>query len=238
MKSKYKRIVLKLSGEVVSGKQGFGFSTTSLNYLIQEIKDATDTDVEIGIVVGGGNIFRGKKSFRKLSIDRVRADYIGILSTLINSIIIQNLLESSGISSSVMSVIDVGGFAEPFSVKKAKQYLKQKYIVIFACGTGNPFFTTDTSAVLKAIETEAELLLKGTKVDGIYDKDPLNYKNAKFYSRVSYDFALENHLQIMDSTAFSLAMENKVKIIVFNILKKGNLKGVLEGKDIGSTITD
>ncbi len=237
MTSKYKRILLKLSGQIIAGKNDFGFSKTSLSHLKNEIKQVHNLGVQIGIVIGGGNIFRGKRAVKDFDVERVSADFMGMLATLINALLLQNILEAENLPTRVMSAINVAQLAEPFIRRRAITHLENKVIVIFACGTGNPFFTTDTAAVLKAIETESQVIIKGTKVRGIYDKDPEKYTDAKFYPELKYRYVIEKNLQVMDTTAFTLAMENNLPILVFNILKKGLLLNFLSGKHIGTMVT-
>ncbi len=238
MVSKYKRILLKLSGQIVAGDNSFGFSKSAVHHLRKEISDAYNLNVEIGIVIGGGNIFRGKEAVKHFAAERVSADHMGMLATLINSLLLQNILEEENLPTRVMSAINVAELSEPFIRRRALRHLEKGIIVIFACGTGNPFFTTDTAAVLRAIETESEIILKGTKVKGIYDKDPNKFKDAKFIEKVSYKHVIEKRLEVMDTTAFSLAMENNLPIHVFNILEKGNLYKILTGKKLGTIVSD
>lgn len=238
MASKYKRVLLKLSGQIIAGKKGFGFLKPSLHHLRDEIKDAYNLNVEIGIVVGGGNIFRGKEAVRNFGTERVSADYMGMIATLINALLLQNILEKQNLPTRVMSAINVAELAEPFIRRKAIRHLEKRRIVIFACGTGNPFFTTDTAAVLRAIEIESETILKGTKVRGIYDRDPKKFKGAKFLKELTFQNAIEKRIKVMDTTAFSLAMENNLPIFVFNILKKGYLRRLLTGENIGTVVSE
>jgi len=237
MSPKYKRILLKLSGQIIAGKKDVGFSKSALFHLRKEIKDVYNLGCEIGIVIGGGNIFRGKEAVEKFDSERVSADYMGMLATLINALLLQNILENENLPTRVMSAINVAELAEPFIRRKALRHLEKNRIVIFACGTGNPFFTTDTAAVLKAIETEAEIILKGTKVKGIYDRDPKKFKNAKFFKKLAYSYVIEKRLKVMDTTAFSLAMENNLPIFVFNILKSGYLLKIVNGENVGSIVS-
>lgn len=238
MISKYKRILLKLSGQIISGKNKFGFSKTALNHLRDEIIDAYDLNVELGIVIGGGNVFRGKDAVKDFSFNRVIADYMGMLATLFNASLLRNALENAKIPTSLMSAIPFIELAEPFIRRKAIEYLEEGRIVIFACGTGNPFFTTDTAGVLRALEIESEIILKGTNVKGVYDKDPNKFKDAKFFEKLNYQYVIEQRLEVMDTTAFSLAMINKLPIFVFNILKKGVLSRILSGDNVGSIVSD
>lgn len=238
MTAKYKRILLKLSGQIIAGGKKFGFSKSALYHLRDEIKGVYNLDVEIGIVIGGGNIFRGKEAVKDFTAERVSADYMGMLATLINALLLQNILEAWNLPTRIMSAINVAELAEPFIRRRALRHLEKGRIVIFACGTGNPFFTTDTAAVLRAVETESEIILKGTKVKGIYNKDPKKFKDAKFFRKLTYKHAIERRIEVMDATAFSLAMENNLPIIIFNILKKGNLRKIVSGESIGSIVSD
>jgi uridylate kinase len=238
MSSDFQRVLLKLSGEIVSGDKPFGFSKSALNHLRDEILEAQKLDIEIAIVIGGGNVFRGKEAIRNFHIERVDADFLGMLATLYNATLLKNLLVERNISTRVMSAIEISELAEPFTRDRAIHHLEKGRIVIFACGTGNPYFTTDTAAVLRAIEIGSDAILKGTRVKGLYDKDPEKFKNAEFIASTSYRFVMENHLKVMDATAFSLAMDNKIPIYIFNILKKGYLRRILTGENIGSIISN
>ncbi|MDD2889287.1 MAG: UMP kinase [bacterium] len=232
----YHRILLKLSGEILSGKQGFGVEPDMLSRITKEIAEVHKQSKQIAIVIGGGNIFRGVADAKKLQIDRVVGDYVGMLSTVTNSLILQNRLESLGIPTRVMSAIEVSKVAEPYIRRRAIRHLEKGRVVLFACGTGNPYFTTDTGAVLRGIEIGADVILKGTKVDGVYSADPKKDKNAKLYKKLSYDDVLSRKLGVMDLTAITLCSENKLPIIVFNISEHGNLKKVVEGKNIGTVV--
>ena len=235
-KLKYKRVLLKLSGESLSGSEESGISVKILNYLTAEIKSVYDLGAEIGIVVGGGNIYRGL-SAQAQGIDAVTGDYMGMLATIINSLALQNSLEKTGIPTRLLSAIDMNKIAEPFVKRRAVRHIEKKRIVIFGAGTGNPFFTTDTAGALRALEIGAEVILKGTRVDGVYNKDPEKNKDAKMFSEVSFSEALENNLKIMDMTAFALCRENKIPVIVFNMDKPGNFLKVVSGEKTGTIVS-
>ncbi len=237
MKPLYKRILLKLSGEALSEDDRGGISSKALISISQEIKSIWQLGCEIGLVVGGGNIYRGSERDKDV-IDSVTADYMGMLATVINGLALQNSLEKIGLETRVQSAFEMRQFCEPYIRRRAIRHLEKNRIVIFVGGTGNPYFTTDTAAALKAIEIKAEVILKATKVDGIYTKDPLKYPDAKRYDKLTYFEILQKRLKIMDSTAISLCMEYKIPIIVFNLFKKGNLKKVVLGKGIKTIVTD
>lgn len=231
----HKRILLKLSGEALLGKQKFGIDTGVLNDIADQVNLLQAHNIEIGIVIGGGNIFRGVES-KSFNIDRATADYMGMLATVINALALQGVLAKKGTDVRVMSSLSLTQVAEPYILTKALSHLRKKRVVIFAGGTGLPFFTTDTTAALRAIETKADALFKATKVDAIYSADPLKDKNARKYTSISYTEFLAKDLKAMDSTAISLCREYKMPIILFNIKKKGNLvRAVLKG-DIGTYI--
>ena len=231
---KYNRILLKLSGEALVGDKARGIDPEILIRYSKEIKKIYDKGVEIAIVIGGGNIYRGFN--HEFKIDRVQGDYMGMLATLINGLALQNTLENIGIPTRLQSAINVNKVAEPYIKRKALRHLDKKRIVIFCAGTGNPYFTTDSAAVLRAIEIEADVILKGTRVDGIYDCDPEKNNKAKKFHELKYDDAISKNLKIMDSTAFTLSKENKLPIIVFDINKTGNLKKIIQGKIIGTKV--
>lgn len=234
----YKRILLKLSGESFSGNDKEGIiKPEALAFISQQIQTAKGLGVEIATVVGGGNIIRGQIS-RLGVIDRVSADYMGMLATIINSLALQDSLESLGLSTRVMSAIHIDTLAEPYIKREALEYLGEGRVVILAGGTGNPYFTTDTTAALRATEIEADVVLKGTKVDGIYDDDPVKNPSARMFDHLSYMEVLNRRLKVMDLTAISLCMENKLPIIVFNLQKDGNLKKILLGEKIGTKVTE
>ena len=234
---KYKRVLLKLSGEALAGKDGYGINAEVLEKLADEIKEIYDLGVEIAIVVGGGNIFRGIQG-KSLKIDKATSDYMGMLATVINALALQNALEKKGIPTRVQSAIEMHQIAEPYIRRKAIRHLEKGRVVIFAAGTGNPFFTTDTAAALRAAEIGADILLKATKVDGIYDKDPNKNSNAKKYEKLSYKEALEKDIKVMDSTAFALCKDENIPILVFSIKEKGNLKKAILGEKVGTYVTN
>lgn len=231
----YNRILLKLSGEALLGDKSHGIDPKTINKYSKEIKSIVDLGVEVSIVIGGGNIFRGLSGANN-GIDRVQGDYMGMLATVINGLALQSSLEKIGLQTRLQTAINIEAIAEPYIKRKAVRHLEKKRIVIFGAGTGNPFFTTDSAAVLRAIEIEANVILKGTRVDGIYDDDPEINKNATKFNELKYDEAISKNLKIMDSTAFTLSKENKIPIIVFDINKTGNLKKIIEGKIIGTKV--
>lgn len=237
MKSKiqYKRVLIKLSGEALMGNEAYGIDENAVIEVAREIKNLRELGVEIAIVLGGGNIYRGKKG-EKAGMDRVTGDYIGMMATVMNALALQSALENLNIETSVQTALRIEKIAESYTRKNALTYLARGAIVIFACGTGNPYFTTDTAAALRAIEIKADILFKATKVDGVYDKDPEQYKNAKFYSEISYSDVLKKDLQVMDLTAITLCKENKLPLAVFNMRKKGNLKKAILGEHIGTIV--
>jgi len=233
---KYKRILLKLSGEALMGNKQFGIDNNRLMQYAEEIREISDLGVEIGIVIGGGNIFRGVQAERG-GMERTQGDYMGMLATMINSMALQAALESVGLFTRLQSAIEMKQIAEPFIKRKAVRHLEKGRIVIFGSGTGNPFFTTDSAASLRAIEIDAEVILKGTRVDGIYDKDPEENASAKKFDTITFDEAYEKNLKVMDMTAFTLCKENELPVIVFNMNKTGNLKKVVTGEEIGTLVT-
>ena len=232
---KYKRILLKLSGEALVGEKAGGIDPEILIKYSNEIKKIYDKGVEIAIVIGGGNIYRGFNNEYK--IDRVQGDYMGMLATLINGLALQNTLENIGIPTRLQSAINVNKVAEPYIKRKALRHLDKKRIVIFSAGTGNPYFTTDSAAVLRAIEIEADVILKGTRVDGVYDADPEKYPDANKYDTLTFDDAYEKKLKIMDMTAFTLCKENQIPVVVFDMNNSGNLKKVILGDNVGTLVT-
>ena len=231
----YKKILLKLSGEALMGDQEFGISSDVITSYAKQIKEIVDLGVEVSIVIGGGNIFRGISGAAQ-GVDRVTADHMGMLATVINSLALQNSIEKLGIPTRVQTAIEMPKVAEPFIKRRAQRHLEKGRVVIFGAGTGNPYFTTDTAAALRAIEMETDVVIKATKVDGIYDKDPVKYPDAKKYETVAYNEVLAKDLKVMDATAISLCRENKLPIIVFNSLIEGNLKRVVMGEHIGTTV--
>jgi len=232
----FNRILLKLSGEALMGDQSFGISPGMIKYVAEEVRSVFDLGVQTAIVVGGGNIFRGI-SAASYGMDRVSADRMGMLATVINSLALQDALEERGIQTRVQTAISMHEVAEPFILRRAIRHLEKGRVVIFAAGTGNPYFTTDTAAVLRAQEIHAEVLLKATKVDGLYDSDPLIQENAKFIEKISYMEVLEKQLQVMDMTAISLAMDNHLPLVVFNLTGRGNIRKVVCGETVGTRIS-
>ncbi|MFN8389356.1 MAG: UMP kinase [Bdellovibrionota bacterium] len=232
----YKRILLKLSGEALAGDRGYGIEPAVLGRIAQEIAEIHKTGVQVGIVLGGGNIIRGVSASVQ-GIDRVSADYMGMLATTINSLALQDALERAGVMTRVMSAIAMNAICEPFITRRAKRHLEKGRVVIFACGTGNPYFTTDTAAALRAKEITADVIMKATKVDGIYDKDPMTNSDAVLYKHIRFIDALKGKLRVMDATALSLCMEENIPIVVFNINVQGNIPKVARGEPIGSSVT-
>ena len=235
MKPVFSRVLLKLSGEALMGEQGYGIDPQVVRYLADEIQEVFGYGVELALVIGGGNIFRGVAASAK-GMDRVAGDQMGMLATLINSVALQDALEKKGMNSRLLSAVQVHAIAEPFIRRRAIRHLEKKRIVIFAAGTGNPYFSTDTAAALRAMEIHAEIILKATKVDGIYDKDPEKYPNAVKFDELDYMQVLSRGLKVMDSTAISLCMDNHMPIVVFNLKEKGNIKRIILGEKIGSWV--
>ena len=234
-KLKYKRVLLKLSGESLMGKQNYGIDSDILNYIADEVVKAVKTGVEIGIVIGGGNIYRGLSAVQQ-GVSRFTGDLMGMLATTINSIALQNSLEKRGFYTRLQSAIRMEEIAEPLIIRRAIRHLEKKRIVIFAAGTGEPYFTTDTAAALRAIEINADVILKGTRVDGVFDSDPEKNKNSKLFKKLSYSDVLEKNLRVMDLTSITLCKENKLPIIVFNMNKKDNLMKIISGVRIGTIV--
>ena len=232
---KYKRILLKLSGEALMGNQNHGIDPVRLNEYATEIKEIQKTGTEIAIVIGGGNIFRGVSGASK-GMDRVQADYMGMLATVINGLALQSALENNDVPTRLQTAIKIEAIAEPFIKRRATRHLEKGRVVIFGSGTGNPYFTTDSAAVLRAIEINADVILKGTRVDGIYNEDPEKNKEAIKFDTLSFDDVLKKGLKIMDTTAFTLSQENKLPIIVFDMNTKGNLSGIIKGENIGTRV--
>lgn len=236
MTTRYERIVLKLSGEALSGEQGFGIEPKIIQSIAEQVKEVAELGVEVAIVVGGGNIWRGKVG-SEMGMDRANADYMGMLATVMNSLALQDSLEMIGIPTRVQTSIEMRQVAEPYIRRKAIRHLEKKRVVIFAAGTGNPYFSTDTTAALRAAEIEAEVILMAkNNVDGVYSSDPLVNKDAKKYDKLSYMDMLNKGLEVMDSTASSLCMDNDIPLIVFSITEEGNIKRVVEGEILGTTI--
>lgn len=232
----YKRILLKLSGEALMGDRGFGIDPKTVDFIASEIKDTVKSGVEIAVVIGGGNIFRGIEASAK-GMDRVTADNMGMLATTINALAVQNALEKTGVPTRVQSAIEMMELAEPFIRRRAIRHLEKGRVVIFAAGTGNPYFTTDTAAALRAVEIGADIIFKATKVNGVYSADPVKEPNAKKFDRISYIEVLKRGLNVMDNTAITLCMDNRLPIMVFNLRVKGNVKKAAKGNNIGTTIS-
>ena len=232
---RYKRIILKVTGEVFAGAGNFGIDANTVKAFAQEIKEVKDLGCELALVIGGGNIFRGAVA-NEIGMDRASADTMGMLATVINSLALQDALEKIGVSTRVLSAIEMRQVAEPYIRRRATRHLEKGRVVIFAGGTGNPYFTTDTTASLRAMEVGAEVILKATKVDGIYDADPFKRSDANKFEELTYIEVLNRELKVMDSTAISLCMDNQLPIIVFNIMEKGNIKRVVLGESIGTLV--
>jgi uridylate kinase len=233
---KYKRIILKVTGEVFAGPQSFGIDAKTVKAFAQEIREVKELGCELALVIGGGNIFRGVIA-SEIGMDRASADTMGMLATVINSLALQDALEKLGVSTRVLSAIEMRQVAEPYIRRRATRHLEKGRVVIFAGGTGNPFFTTDTTASLRAMEIGAEVLLKATKVEGVYDADPIKNAGATKFEELTYIEVLNRELKVMDSTAISLCMDNQVPIIVFNIMEKGNIMRVVSGEPIGTLVS-
>ena len=234
--AKYQRLLLKVSGEMLAGEQGYGIQPSVLENLAEEIASVVALDVEVAIVIGGGNIFRGIAASAS-GMERASADYMGMLATVLNALALQNALERIGIMTRIQSAIEMRQLAEGYIRRRAIRHLEKSRVVLFAAGTGNPYFSTDTAAVLRAMEISAQVIMKGTKVDGIYDADPVTNPSAKKYERISFLSILNQKLTVMDSTAISLCMDNKLPLIVFNLKVKGNFKRVALGEPIGTLVT-
>jgi uridylate kinase len=232
----YRRIVLKLSGESLSGPDDFGIHSQTIQGIAQEVKQVREMGVQVALIVGGGNIFRGTRQ-KQLSIDRATGDYMGMLATVINGLALQDALETAGCKTRLMSAIEMHQVAEPFIRRRATRHLEKDRVVIFAAGTGNPYFSTDTAAALRAMEIKAQVILKATRVDGIFDADPEKVPDAKLFRRITYLDVLQKGLAVMDSTAISLCMDNKMPIIVFNMNVPDNLRRVVLGEAVGSIVT-
>jgi uridylate kinase len=234
--AKYQRVLLKVSGELLAGDEGFGINPSMIDAVADQIKEMVSMKVETAIVIGGGNIFRGIAG-SAAGMDRVSADYMGMLATVLNALALQSILEKKKVYTRVQSAIEMKELAEVYIRRKAIRHLEKKRVVIFAAGTGNPYFSTDTAAVLRSIEIGAEVILKGTKVDGVFDKDPMKDPTAKQYSKLTYLNVIDRGLKIMDSTAVTLCMDNDLPLIVFNLNEKENIKKVLMGEQVGTLIS-
>ena len=234
--AKYQRLLLKVSGEMLAGEQGYGIQPSILENLAEEIASVVALDVQVAVVIGGGNIFRGIAASAS-GMERASADYMGMLATVLNGLALQNALERVGIITRVQSAIEMRQLAEGYIRRRAIRHLEKNRVVIFAAGTGNPYFSTDTAAVLRAMEISAQVIMKGTKVDGIYDADPVTNPLAKKYEKISFLSILNQKLKVMDSTAISLCMDNKLPLVVFNLKVKGNFKRVALGEPLGTLVT-
>jgi len=232
----YKRILLKLSGEAMQGKQGHGIDAEVCASIALQIKEVLEAGVDVALVVGGGNIFRGQLESARFGLDRSVADYMGMLATVLNGLALQNALEQINVETRVMTAIDMHAVAEPYIRRRAMRHLEKKRVVIFVAGTGNPYFTTDTAAALRAKEIGAEVILKATKVDGVYSADPVKDKTAKKFTDLQFIDVLNKHLKVMDATAISMCMDNNLPIVVFDLMKVGNIKKVVFGEAIGTTV--
>ena len=232
----YRRILLKISGEMLAGNQSYGIHADVLTTLAEEIRDVVHMDVEVALVIGGGNIFRGMAATDS-GMERASADYMGMLATMLNALALQNVLEQTGLSTRVLSAIETRQLVESYIRRRAIRHLEKKRVVIFAAGTGNPYFTTDTAAALRAMEIKADVILKGTKVNGIYDSDPVRNPSATMYETLSFLSVLNKSLKVMDATAMTLCMDNGLPLIVFNLTEPGNLKRVVLGEKMGTLVT-
>lgn len=232
---KYSRVLLKLSGEALMGAGSYGIDTETVSEVAAQIWDVRELGTEIGIVVGGGNIYRGLKA-EKQGMDRVTADYMGMLATVMNALTLQDALRKLDLPVRVQTALDMEKVAEPYIRRRAIEYLESGAVVIFACGTGNPYFTTDTAAALRALEIKADVIFKATKVDGVYDKDPVAFSDAVFFPEISYMDVLQRELKVMDATAISLCMENDLAVVVFNLKGKDNMKRAVLGEQVGTTV--
>lgn len=232
----YRRILLKISGEMLAGNQSYGINADVLTTLAEEIRDVVSMNVEVALVIGGGNIFRGMAATDS-GMERASADYMGMLATMLNALALQNVLEKTGLSTRVLSAIEMRQLVESYIRRRAIRHLEKKRVVIFAAGTGNPYFTTDTAAALRAMEIKADVILKGTKVNGIYDSDPVRNPSATMYDTLSFLSVLNKSLKVMDATAITLCMDNSLPLIVFNLTEPGNLKRVVLGEKMGTLVT-
>jgi len=232
----YRRVMLKLSGEALMGEERFGISTKVLSYVADEVVETVGLGIELALVVGGGNMFRGLAKSTELGMDRATADYLGMLATVMNAVALQDALERRKLKTRVMSALEISELAEPYIRRRAIRHLEKGRVVIFAAGTGNPFFSTDTAAALRAMEIQAEVLLKATKVPGVFDRDPARDPDARLYERVSFDDALKQDLKVMDSTAFALCRDNRLPIVVFDLHQAGNVRKVVTGRKVGTVI--
>lgn len=235
-KAKFTRILLKLSGEALMGDKSFGIDQKVVKYIASELKGVSKLGIQIAIVIGGGNIFRGLEASAE-GMERTSADYMGMLATVLNALAVQNALETNGMPTRVLSAIEMKELAEPYIRRRAVRHLEKGRFVIFAAGTGNPYFTTDTAAALRAVEIGADVIMKATKVDGVYSKDPVKHPSAIKYTDITYMDVLKKGLKVMDSTAISLCMDNNMPIMVFSLMERGNIRKVLTGKKVGTLVT-
>ncbi len=236
MTSPYKRILLKLSGEALMGEQGHGIDLAVIDKIASEVKEVHDLGIEVAVVIGGGNIFRGLSGAAK-GMDRATADYMGMLATVLNALALQNILENKNVTTRVQSAIEMRQLAETYIRRRAVRHLEKKRVVIFAAGTGNPFFTTDTAAALRGMEIGADVIMKATKVDGVYSADPVKDRSAVKYDQLTYLDVLQKNLKVMDATAISLCMDNNLPIIVFNLNVYGNIKRIVSGESVGTRVS-
>jgi uridylate kinase len=234
---KYKRILLKMSGEALQGSRDHGIDADTCLLFAQQVKDVWEMGVQVALVVGGGNIFRGGTETKRFGLDRSVADHMGMLATVLNGLALQNALEQLGVPTRIMTAIEMHAVAEPYIMRRAVRHLEKNRVVIFVAGTGNPYFTTDTAAALRASEIKAEIIMKATKVDGIYTADPMKDKTAKKYTHLKFIEVLNQDLKVMDSTAISMCMDNALPILVFNLTKKGNIKKAVLGDNIGTIVS-
>lgn len=234
---RFKRILLKLSGEALAGKQGYGIEPETINIFSDEVKALSDMGVEVAIVIGGGNIHRGVAGATK-GMDRTTSDHMGMLATIINALALQDSLERKGVHTRVLTAIDMQEIAEPYIRRRALRHLEKKRVIIFAAGTGNPYFTTDTAAALRANEIDADVIIKATKVDGVYDKDPMKFPDAKRFTQLRYIDALNQGIKVLDSTALTLCMDNGIDIIVLDVFEKGSIQKCVNGQDVGTIVTN
>jgi uridylate kinase len=231
----FRRVLLKLSGEALQGDKGYGISPPIIEGIAQEIREVHEMGVQVAVVIGGGNIFRGVAASAQ-GMDRAAADYMGMLATVINALALQDAIETAGVPTRVQTAIDMSQLAEAYIRRRAIRHLEKGRAIILAAGTGNPYFTTDTAAALRAMEIHAEILLKATKVDGVYDADPMKHKDAKRYEKLSYDEAIHRNLQVMDATAFTLCRDNALPILVFKLGEKGNIRRAVLGEPVGTVV--
>ncbi len=235
---RYQRVLLKISGEALAGGEGYGIDPAAIERIAREVLEANASGVEVAVVVGGGNIFRGLRAAASHGLDRAIADHMGMMATIMNALALQDVLERLGASTRVLSAIEMQQVCEPFIRRRAMRHLEKGRVVVFAAGTGNPYFTTDTAAALRAAEIHADVLLKATKVDGVYDRDPVKYPDATMFDRLTYKDVIQRGIQVMDTTAIGLCMDNHLPIVVFNLLEHGNIQRVVAGEPIGTLVAE